>query len=77
MDAGGNEGREGVGAPVQVAANLILNELMPRLKKAGIEIQDCPIPPEILGIAAKLKHEGKLTTHEIRQWMDEFIYPAG
>lgn len=61
---------------VQVAANLILNELSPRLKKAGIEIKDSPVKPFEIHILAAAKLEGVVSTHEIRQILDKRIHPA-
>ena len=52
------------------AANLIINELMPRCKKAGISIVDSPVSPEQITRAAKQKEAGVVTTNDIRQMMD-------
>ena len=54
-----------------VVANLIVNELVPRLKKAGVGIEKSPVPPELITLFAALKIMGRVTTHEIRGWMDE------
>jgi Asp-tRNAAsn/Glu-tRNAGln amidotransferase B subunit (PET112 homolog) len=49
------------------AANLMLNELFPRLKKAGIPIAQSPVLPLDIRALAILKSAGVFSTHEIRQ----------
>ena len=58
---------------IGVSANLILNELCPRLKKHGIEFKDSPIKPEELRVVALMKLAGVLSTHQIRQMMDNLF----
>jgi Asp-tRNA(Asn)/Glu-tRNA(Gln) amidotransferase B subunit len=55
----------------QIIANLIINELLPRLKRKGIKIQDSPITPKDLSALAKIKSLGIFTTHDIRLMLDE------
>ena len=54
----------------RVAATLIINELLPRLRKMGCAIEDSPVPPGILACMAQLKCEGRLDTHSIRKILD-------
>ena len=53
------------------AANLIINELLPRCKKAKISIVDSPVSPEQIKRAAQQKEAGLATTNDIRLMMDE------
>ncbi len=55
----------------QNVANLIINELMPRLARAGIEADASPVTPEQISIAALAKAYGVMDTHTIRRLMDE------
>jgi Asp-tRNA(Asn)/Glu-tRNA(Gln) amidotransferase B subunit len=57
----------------RIAANLIINELIPRLNAAGIEIDNSPVPTFIIAGLAKMKHEGKVDTHSIRKILDRFF----
>lgn len=57
----------------QIAANLVLHELLPRLKKRDIEIANSPIPPEQIGEWTIAKHRGEVSTHEIRKRMDAWL----
>ena len=54
-----------------IGARLIIHELMPRLKRANIEIQNSPISPEKVLLAATAKWCGAWDTHHIRQKFDE------
>lgn len=63
-----------MGTPYQIAATLILNELLPRLKKCGME--ESPIPPSVLMGMAYAKHEGVLDTYTIRRMMDAVFDPS-
>jgi len=54
-----------------IAADLIINELAPRLKKRGIDVAaDSPVSPEDIAELAYLKFQGHITTHDIRKWLD-------
>ena len=55
---------------VPVMAVLILEELLPRLKRSGIAIENSPITPWDIRCLGILKAKGIFTTHEIRQMMD-------
>lgn len=55
----------------RIASVLIINELLPRLKRAGLDIKDCPISPQELKAAAILKAAGLVSTMDIRFCMDE------
>lgn len=57
-------------AVARIAANLILNELLPRLKKSGLDIDTSPVKPWQIAMASVLKHKGLVTTHEIRKCME-------
>ena len=54
----------------RLAANLIINELLPRLEKAGIEINSSPVSPGDLSFLTDLKLKGVISTREIRQVLD-------
>lgn len=52
-----------------IAANLMVNELLPRLKKNKIGIESSPISAEKMAEFAILKYAG-FSTREIRKLMD-------
>lgn len=57
-------------ARAKVSANIILNDLMPRLNRAGIHISKSPITPQDVAGMAQLKLDGILSTHQIRNIID-------
>ena len=56
---------------VRAAANLILNELGPRLKRRKIGIDASPLSPSQIAVLAACKACGVLDTHAIRKVMDD------
>lgn len=54
----------------QIAAKLMINELLPRLKRSGLDITRSPVTPQQLAVAAAAKHSGAWSTHDIRMRMD-------
>ena len=60
----------------QTASNLILNDLLPRLNKRGIRIEDSPIKPYDMRVLAYAKFSGELTTRDIREIMDSALEAA-
>lgn len=59
------------------AANLIINELLPRLKKRNIEIEDSPVNPREIAALALAKDAGIISHHEIRKLLDGAFDSAG
>lgn len=55
----------------QSTANLMVNELLPRLKRSGMPIEKSPVTPEDMAILAAAKCLGVWSTHEIRLRMGE------
>ena len=55
----------------RLAAKLMLNELMPRLKRHGIPIMRSPVTPERLGIGVLAVYCGAWDTHHFRMKLDE------
>jgi Asp-tRNA(Asn)/Glu-tRNA(Gln) amidotransferase B subunit len=62
-----------VETPYQIAANLIINELLPRLSRHKIRIEDSPVPGTVIAALSIYKHEGKIDTHTIRRILDRFF----
>ena len=58
------------GITERVAATLILEELVPRLKRRGLVIEDSPVSPDDVRWLALGKVRGLLTTAEIREMLD-------
>ena len=56
-----------------VAANLIINEVEPRLRRLGLEAS--PISGKEIAILAACKVCGVLTTRDIRRLLDELLRP--
>ena len=56
----------------QLAAKLMVNELMPRIKKSGAN----PLTPERFAIGVAAVHCGAWDTHELRMHLDEEFYGA-
>ena len=56
---------------VQIAANLIINELAPRLKRKGIKIEESPVSPLHIQAYACMKYCEIITTRDIREMLDE------
>ncbi len=48
--------------------NIIINDLLPRLKKRKMKIS--AIPPELVGSCVRLEIEGKITRRETRKIID-------
>lgn len=63
-------------AQAKIAANLIINELLPRLKRKGLKIESSPVTPAHINLMARFKHAGFLSTHSIRILMDDLISEA-
>ena len=59
------------------AANLIIHELLPRLKKAGISVEDSPVTPHDMAVLAMVKDAGIFSHHEIRKLLDGVFDTAG
>ena len=57
----------------QIIADLICNEVSPRLKKKGIGFADSPITPQMVREAAIAKHLKIISTSEIRQIFDDIM----
>ena len=55
----------------QIAATLIINELMPRLNRKKIKIENSPITPAEIRTLACLKYGEAVTTKDIREHLDE------
>ena len=55
-----------------IAANLIINEILPRCKKKGIDIKDSPVPPGLVHLAAIHKTLG-ITNKQIRMKFDKLF----
>ena len=55
----------------RICANLIINELNPRLNKHNIKIENSPVEPAEIRLLGCLKYCEVLTTQEIRQMLDE------
>lgn len=64
-----------MGTSVEVAANLCINELFPRMERLGIEVEDSPT--ELIAYLAHLKSRGEIDTHSIRQILDRYFDTAG
>ena len=56
----------------KIAINLLLNEILPRCKKKGIDIKDSPVPPGLVHLAAIHKTLG-ITTKQIRMKFDKYF----
>ena len=57
-----------------IAANLIINELTPRLKRSGIRIENSPVTPVDMRLLACLKYCDVLSTRDIRETLDEMFH---
>lgn len=68
--SGLKSGGAGVADVPQTCANLIINELLPRLTRAGLGPQESPVKPVEISALALLKVHGVATTHQIRKYMD-------
>lgn len=49
---------------------MIINELLPRLKKSGISVEDSPVTPHEMAVLALVKDAGIFSHHEIRKLLD-------
>jgi hypothetical protein len=59
--------------PYEIAAIHLVNELLPRFKRAGISIERSPITPMQMGILARLEHSGYWTRYEVRRFLDIIV----
>ena len=53
------------------AANLIIHELLPRLKKSGLGVENSPVTPSEIAVLAMVKDAAIFSHHEIRQLLDK------
>ena len=58
-------------ALLKLAAKLMLNELVPRLKKRGVTADKSPITPEKFGLGVLAVYCGAWDTHYFRMKLDE------
>jgi Asp-tRNA(Asn)/Glu-tRNA(Gln) amidotransferase B subunit len=58
---------------IQTAATLLVNELLPRLNRAGLDITKSPVLPGDLALLAMCKGDGLITTQQIRGILDRII----
>ena len=56
---------------IKIASTLLVHELYPRLKRLGIPIENSPISPFQVRVAAYCKHLKVWDTREIRRRFDE------
>ena len=54
-----------------LTAKLLLNELAPRLKRAGLTPASSPVKPAALAFGVSCIDQGILSTHELRALLDE------
>lgn len=57
----------------QAIAHIIVYELMPRLKKHRKDITESPATPEVISLLGVLKANDRISTHEVRQVLDELF----
>ena len=55
----------------QLCAVILIHEILPRLKKAEIEVSD--FPPQIGAVVARAEYDGFCDRRKIRQALDFFI----
>ena len=55
--------------PIQIASSMLINDIAPRLKKGGKMI-----PARLVAFLATLKHEGKLSHYQLRQFLDAEMF---
>lgn len=60
---------------VRIAASLMLNELLPRLRKAGKKITESPVSPQVMAELSILKAAG-MPHNVVRQVLDELFDTA-
>ena len=82
VDAGGDDGGAYLASPFQIkhaqaCANLILYELVPRLKRHGFEIENSPVSPEVISMLAICKAHNTASTRQIRIFLDKFFDSSG
>lgn len=56
---------------ISVSTILMVNELLPRLKKCGLTIEQSPVTSEEMARLAAFKCAKLFNTHEIRQLLNE------
>ena len=57
----------------RIAATLLIEEVMPRLRKHQIPVDSSPITGALVAICAACKKEDLMTTRQIRQIFDELV----
>lgn len=55
-----------------IAATLMVNELLPRLKRKGLDITSSPVSAEVMADLS-IRKFGGMSTHEIRRCLDELV----
>lgn len=54
-------------------AKVMINEIMPRLKKAKLDIKDCPVSPQQLAFLLSMKQEGHISHKTLRETLDKLF----
>jgi Asp-tRNA(Asn)/Glu-tRNA(Gln) amidotransferase B subunit len=52
---------------------LMMNEILPRLKKHNLEISECPVSPDALALLLSLKTQGRITHKTMRETLDKLF----
>jgi len=60
----------------KLAANWVMGDISKRLNAAGMEIEDCPVGPAVLGALIRRVHDGTISNNSARQVFDD-LWAAG
>ncbi len=56
---------------IEICANIIINDLAPRLKRMGIPFDQSPVLPEQIADMSFLQFNGVMSNRDIRELLDK------